>query len=91
VPQATRTGCRPANPFPVGHGQVEPAERFGVGRRSSDEPEVAARIERQFARQTFEISLLTDRQELHDVLDRPFDVDELSAGLSNETFLAAHP
>lgn len=51
---------------------------------------MAARIERQFARQTFEISLLTDRQELHDVLDRPFDVDELSAGLSNETFLAAH-
>jgi hypothetical protein len=49
------------------------------------------RIGRLIARQTFEISLLTDRQELHDLLDRPFDVDELSAGLSNETFLAAHP
>ena len=49
------------------------------------------RIGRLFARQTIEISLLTDRQELHALLDRPFDVDELSAGLSNETFLAAHP
>jgi hypothetical protein len=49
------------------------------------------RIGRLLARQTFEISLLTDRQELHGLLDRPFDVDELSAGLSNETFLAAHP
>ena len=48
-------------------------------------------IGRLFARQTFEISLLTDRNELHALLDRPFDVDELSAGLSNETFLAAHP
>jgi hypothetical protein len=49
------------------------------------------RMGRLFARQTFEISLLTDRAELRDFLDRPFDVDELSAGLSNETFLAAHP
>jgi hypothetical protein len=49
------------------------------------------RIGRLFARQTFEISLLLDRQELHAFLDKPFDVDELSAGLTNETFLAAHP
>lgn len=49
------------------------------------------RIGRSFARQTFEISLLTDRQELRDLLDRPFSVDELAAGLSNETFLAAQP
>jgi hypothetical protein len=49
------------------------------------------RIGRLFARQTFEISLLTDRQALHDRLDRPFDVEELSAGLLHETFLAAHP
>ena len=48
-------------------------------------------IGRLFARQTFEISLLTDRDELHALLDRPFDVDELTAGLSHETFLAAHP
>ena len=48
-------------------------------------------IGRLFARQTFEISLLIDREALHALLDRPFDVDELSAGLSNETFLAAHP
>ena len=46
---------------------------------------------RLFARQTFEISLLTDREELHSLLDRPFDVNALSAGLSDETFLAAHP
>jgi hypothetical protein len=49
------------------------------------------RIGRPFARQTAEISLLADPSELHARLDRPFDVDELSAGLSNETFLAAHP
>ena len=49
------------------------------------------RIGRLFARQTYEISLLTDREKLHARLDRPFDVDELTAGLSNETFLAAHP
>jgi hypothetical protein len=48
-------------------------------------------IGRLIARQTYEITLLTDRDELHALLDRPFDVDELSVGLSNETFLAAHP
>jgi hypothetical protein len=49
------------------------------------------RIGRLFARQTYEISRLTDREQLHALLDRPFDVDQLSVGLSNETFLAAHP
>ena len=49
------------------------------------------RIGRLFARQTYEISLLTDPEKLHARLDRPFDVEELTAGLSNETFLAAHP
>jgi hypothetical protein len=49
------------------------------------------RIGRLFARQTAEISLLIDPKELHARLDRPFNVEELSAGLSNETFLAAHP
>jgi hypothetical protein len=49
------------------------------------------RIARLFARQTYEISLLTDRARLHDRLDQPFDVEELTVGLSNETFLAAHP
>lgn len=49
------------------------------------------RIGRLLARQTYEISLLTDRDELHSLLDRPFDVDELTAGLPNSTFLAAHP
>ena len=34
---------------------------------------------------------VTDREELHSLSDRPFDVDALSAGLSNETFFAAHP
>jgi hypothetical protein len=73
----------------VGHvgycaARCTPAER-AIMRR------LYPRIGRLFARQTFEISLLTDRQELHALLDRPFDVDELSAGLANETFLAAHP
>jgi hypothetical protein len=73
----------------VGHvgycaARCTPAER-AIMRR------LYPRIGRLFARQTFEISLLTDRQELQALLDRPFDVDALSAGLSNETFLAAHP
>jgi hypothetical protein len=49
------------------------------------------RLGRLFARQTLEISLLTDREKLHARLDRPFDVEELTAGLPNATFLAAHP
>jgi hypothetical protein len=49
------------------------------------------RIGRLIARQTAEISLLTDPKELHGRLDRPFNVEELSARLSNEPFLAAHP
>ncbi len=49
------------------------------------------RFGRLFARQTAEISLLTDPDKLRARLDRPFDVEELTAGLSNETFLAAHP
>jgi hypothetical protein len=49
------------------------------------------RFGRLFARQTAEISLLTDPKDLHARLDRHFDVEELSAGLSNETFLAAYP
>jgi len=73
----------------VGHvgycaARCTPAER-AIMRR------LYPRIGRLFARQTFEISLLIDREALHALLDRPFDVDELSAGLSNETFLAAHP
>jgi len=46
---------------------------------------------RLFAHQTAEISLLTDREKLRARLGRPFDVDELTIGMSNETFLAAHP
>ena len=73
----------------VGHvgycaARCTPAER-AIMRR------LYPRIGRLFARQTYEISLLTDREELHALLDRPFDVDELTAGLSNDTFLAAHP
>ncbi len=49
------------------------------------------RIGRLFLRQTAEISLLVDRDELRARLDRPFDVDELTAGLNNETYLVAHP
>lgn len=46
---------------------------------------------RLFARQTVEISLLTDREKLRARLSRPFDVDELTIGMAGETFLAAHP
>jgi hypothetical protein len=46
---------------------------------------------RLFARQTVEISLLTDREKLCARLGRPFDVDEFTIGNPNETFLAAHP
>ncbi len=48
-------------------------------------------IGRLFARQTVEISLLIDPKELHARLDRPFKVEELTAGLSNETYLVTHP
>lgn len=48
-------------------------------------------IGRLFARQTAEISLLIDPKELHTRLDRPFDVDELTADLGNETYLVTHP
>ncbi len=46
---------------------------------------------RLFARQTAEISLLTDPEKLHARLDAPFDIEGLAAGVSNETFVAAHP
>jgi hypothetical protein len=49
------------------------------------------RFGRMFARETAEISQLIDPKKLHARLDKPFDVDQLTAGLSNETFLAAHP
>ncbi|OBK45617.1 hypothetical protein [Mycobacterium kubicae] len=49
------------------------------------------RIGRLFARQTVEISLLVDPKALHARLDRPFDVEELTAGLDNETYLVTHP
>ena len=49
------------------------------------------RFGRLFARQTAEIKLLTDPVKLHARLDQPFDVEQLTANLSNETFLAAHP
>jgi hypothetical protein len=49
------------------------------------------RFGRLFARQTGEIKLLIDREKLHARLDKPFDVEELTAGLPNETFLAALP
>ena len=48
-------------------------------------------IGRLFARQTAEISLLVDPDELRARLRRPFDVEELAAALDNETFLATHP
>ena len=49
------------------------------------------RFVRLFARQTAEISLLVDLKKLRARVDHPFDVDQLTAGLPNETYLAAHP
>ena len=49
------------------------------------------RIARLFARQTAEINLLVDREKFRARLDRPFDVEELTAGLTNETYLVTHP
>ncbi len=49
------------------------------------------RIGRLFARQTAEINQLVDPDGLRARLDRPFDVDELTAGLDNETYLVTHP
>ena len=49
------------------------------------------RIGRLFARQTAEIGLLIDPTKLRARLDRPFDVEELTAGLSNETYLVTYP
>ena len=46
---------------------------------------------RLFARQTAEISLLTDPARLNARLREPFDVEGLAAGVPNETFVAAHP
>ncbi len=46
---------------------------------------------RLFARQTAEINLLINPEKLRARLDRPFNVEELTADLKNETFLAAHP
>lgn len=48
-------------------------------------------IGRLFAEQTAEVRLLLDPQQLRARLRRPFDVEELTAGLSNETYLAAYP
>jgi hypothetical protein len=48
-------------------------------------------IGRLFARQTAEINLLIGTKALHARLDRPFNVEELTAELDNETYLVAHP
>lgn len=49
------------------------------------------RIGRVFARQTVEISRLIDPADLRARLDRPFVVDDLTAGLTNETYVVTHP
>jgi hypothetical protein len=49
------------------------------------------RIGRLFARQTAEISMLIDPDELRARLDRSFVAEELTAGLTNETYLVTHP
>jgi len=49
------------------------------------------RFGRLFARQTSEILLVVDRHDLHERLDRPFDMAALTEGLSTTTFVAAEP
>ncbi|HJQ84916.1 MAG TPA: hypothetical protein VKA21_12615 [Candidatus Binatia bacterium] len=49
------------------------------------------RFGRLFARQTSEILLVVDRHDLHERLDRPFDIAALTQGLSTATFVAAEP
>lgn len=48
-------------------------------------------IGRLFARQTAELNLLLDPAELRARLNRPFVIEELTAGLSNETYVVTHP
>lgn len=48
-------------------------------------------VGRMFARQTSEITELVDPARLFARFDRPFDVDELTAGLRNETYLVTQP
>jgi hypothetical protein len=48
-------------------------------------------IGRLFARQTAEISVLIDPKAMRARLDRPFNVEELTAGLNNDTYLVTHP
>ncbi len=73
----------------IGHvgycaSRCSPAER-AVMRR------IYPLIGRFFARQTAEISLLIDPKALHARLDRPFNVEDLTAELTNETYLVTHP
>lgn len=49
------------------------------------------RITKLFARQTVEISLLVEPEILRARLNHPFAVEELTAGLENETYLVTHP
>ena len=49
------------------------------------------RIGMLLANQTAEITRLMDPKWLRAHLNRPFDVDELTAGLANETYLVTHP
>jgi hypothetical protein len=44
-----------------------------------------------FARRTAEFSLVVDCEKLRARIDQLFDVEQLTAGLTNETFLAALP
>lgn len=48
-------------------------------------------IARLFARQTAEIRMLVGAEKLDARLSRPFEVDELDAGLKNDTYLVKHP
>ncbi|OBF11493.1 hypothetical protein [Mycobacterium sp. 852002-10029_SCH5224772] len=68
---------------------------YCASRCSSAERAIMRRIYplvgRLFAWQTAEIGLLVDKTAFHARLDRPFDIDELTEDLGNETYLVAHP
>lgn len=68
---------------------------YCASRCSSAERAIMRRIYplvgRLFAWQTAEIGLLVDKTAFHARLDRPFDIDELTEDLGNETYLVTHP
>jgi hypothetical protein len=61
------------------------------GRRAGHHAVALPSHRKAVARETAEVRPLVDPDELRARLDRPFDVDELTAGQNNEKYLVAHP